>query len=137
MSISDRLDEIAARCDAATDGPWRAALLDGVDHEDGSSGYRGGIYPGTEPGRVSVLITPNVDRRDAAFIAHARTDVPELVEAVRRRDAALRAVLDLHVQQPVRAGVEVSYCAECGQMTPCATRRAAADALGEEARDGQ
>jgi len=33
---------------------------------------------------------------DADFIAHARTDVPWLIEQVRKRDAALQAVLDLH-----------------------------------------
>ena len=36
------------------------------------------------------------DRPGADFIAHARTDVPWLIEQVRKRDAALRAVLDLH-----------------------------------------
>jgi hypothetical protein len=77
MNVTDRLDEIEARANAATDGPWRARRWDyfcEVDYNIETSA----------PSCVADLSDPD----DADFIAHAREDVPALV-------AALRAVLDL------------------------------------------
>jgi hypothetical protein len=91
---TDRLAEILARADKATDGPWfveahqptltRRVVSD--DHMlDASLGYLG-----------------NSNQADAAFIAAARTDVPrlvaELVEA-RARLAAVLAACDAADQQ--------------------------------------
>lgn len=56
----------------------------------------------------------------------ARTDIPELT-------AALRAVLDVHTESRLGPDLPHPYCGECGQMLPCATRRAVHAALGEEA----
>ena len=76
MSVWDRLDEIQARADKATEGPWEA------DHSEennsavkpvGADWIDGVAFAGLEA--------------DAEFIAHARTDVPRLV-------AAIQAVLD-------------------------------------------
>lgn len=68
------LDEIEARANAATDGPWVHNPINGVHTPIGSC----------------VATTHRHDigerRNDAAFIAASRTDVPALV-------AALRAVL--------------------------------------------
>ena len=88
IDLSALLDAMQARCDAATAGSWRAALFDGVAYEDGSSSHRAGVYPGRESGPPPVFVTNGVDRRDAAFITAARTDLPRLV-------AALRAVLSI------------------------------------------
>lgn len=95
--LTDRLDEIEARAEAATPGPWEW-------HPYMSSGAT--LAKPNHPGHeVNILKTtddwpPVAD--DAEFIAHARTDVPALV-------AALRAVLDLH--QPG------SYSATKGELT--------------------
>ena len=74
MSAADRLNEIEARANAATEGPWEADPLEGNLDAPG-----GGV-------RVAEVGMWRDD--DANFIARARTDVPALV-------AALRAVLDL------------------------------------------
>lgn len=69
------LSEIKARADAATPGPWR---VDAVDNESGQTLYCAEVF--IEPGVSAVWrMNPN-----ASFIAHARTDVPELVAEVKR-----------------------------------------------------
>ena len=83
MSAIDRLDEIEARANAATEGPW---VTGGTD-------LAGEVYFGTyadpdDPTEPGVMLGVTGTQEDAALIAHARTDVPALV-------AALRAVLDL------------------------------------------
>lgn len=87
------LDAIEARADAATDGPWvvkhePAWEADNVQHPDvitvGAQMWEGDDEPMTvclvstdyEDDPVDVLL-------DAEFIAHARTDVPALVAALR------------------------------------------------------
>lgn len=73
MTAREWLDAAQARADAATKGPWEyAAETEEIVSPDG------GIVEMTWPGR---------NRANATFIAHARTDAPALV-------AALRAVLD-------------------------------------------
>lgn len=93
MSISDRLDEIEARADKATEDPW--SKFETMQADTYVVGPRGFL-------RQDFVSGPTYERSNAEFIAHARTDVPELVQAVRRRDAALRAVLDLCDSSPIR-----------------------------------
>ena len=88
MSALEWLDGVRADLDAATPGPWRAALLDGVECEDGSSSYRGGIYP-DYVGALPIILTNGVDRRDATLIASA----PDRLD---RMERALRGVLEMH-----------------------------------------
>lgn len=142
MSISDRLDEITARAGAATEGPWSSHAFGHSGEGEPSSivVHRGkfdwrAIYDGE-----FIASMPRWDAQeseDAEFIAHARTDVPELVEAVRRRDAALRAVLDLH--KPEKFTDSEDTCSGCDIGTldpptwPCPTVRAVQAALGEDA----
>lgn len=80
------LDEIAARADAATEGPWEATPNDRIvsstktwpegDPYDvaGMFGHKGAVVEGCR--------TP-----DAEFIAHAREDVPRLVAALKAVEA--------------------------------------------------
>ena len=82
----NRLDEIEARANAATEGPWEEGercvfTLDGasVVSDDVIHYVHGMAGEGVCHGE------------DAEFIAHARTDVPALV-------AALRAVLKVHAR---------------------------------------
>lgn len=67
----DELLAIKARAEAATRGPW----------ED-DNGYR--VY--ADDGSLCIVETKHLDGTpaDNAFIAHARTDVPALVEEIRR-----------------------------------------------------
>jgi len=82
MNRPDRhldLDEIEARANAASGGPWEWC-------DYGNSG-QALIQPGSGTHDLNVLKTtddwpPNL--RDATFIAHARTDVPALIAEVKR-----------------------------------------------------
>ena len=89
MNAADRLNEIEARANAATEGPWTPDEYTEVD-PDGFYELSRVIAPdpdGDDRCAIGVVHT-GILRPDADFIAHARTDVPALV-------AALRAVLDL------------------------------------------
>ena len=118
--LTDRLDEIQARAEAATPGPWRAGTEEGVDYGSvmGAPKSIGGGYV-TVPVLVDDL---SMYEGTAEFIAASRTDVPRLV-------AALRAVLDLH-----RDAGQPAFCTHCQALNdgqwPCPTVQAIADALG-------
>lgn len=114
MTAADRLNEIEARANAATEGPWSIVSEDGMilalvltDEDDGlfygDSGYDAPIT--TETGE------------DAEFIAHARTDMPDLV-------GALRAVLDLH-----RPGEPYCPTNTAHDLCPCAVTECLEEAL--------
>lgn len=76
-------DEIEARANAATEGPWKR------ESESRMGSY--GIHNG-DPDDLFV----EVDfRDDAEFIANARKDVPALLAPVREQKARLDAVRDL------------------------------------------
>lgn len=98
--MTDYLDEIQARADAATPGPWRwrnsnlDPLLVGARTLVVMAFRRMG-FNGAQPvfrdherdvlvdaGRENINAFP-----DAVFIAHARTDVPRLVAAIRAVEA--------------------------------------------------
>ena len=99
MTAADRLDKIQARADAATDGPWSShAFGYSGDGEPSSIVVHHGKFnwQAVRDGEF-VASMPRWDAQesdDAVFIAHARTDVPALV-------AAVRAVLDVCENYPV------------------------------------
>lgn len=78
MTATDRLDQIQARADAATEGVWEAHGLDSPISLPNVRVRRQSLQEG-----VAYKVMRG---RDADFIAAARQDVPDLV-------AALRAVL--------------------------------------------
>ncbi|WP_250504863.1 hypothetical protein [Bowdeniella massiliensis] len=92
MITDDELDEIQARADAATPGPW-VAIGNSVAQEVNQCTCAGHIpcyghepYCGLE-GPVILQAYPT----DATFAAHARTDVPRLTAEIRRlREMYLR-----------------------------------------------
>lgn len=72
------LTEIRARAEAATPGPWIYKNGE-VENADGGGGawiFHDGDYPGT-----------------GDFIAHARNDVPALVDEVERLREALKRII--------------------------------------------
>ena len=72
------LDAIEARCEAATPGPWY--------HNHDSGEDDGGAWENPTSDVVDGLGSHLIDAgelADAAFIAHARTDVPALVAELR------------------------------------------------------
>jgi len=79
----EQLDEIEARLDAATPGPWTLRVI------DGSNVVTAGEYP------MRSIIGPN--RADLGFIANAPSDLRLLLAAVRRGrriEAAAAAIFD-------------------------------------------
>lgn len=65
-----RLEEIKARADAATPGPW-----------DNETDWEY-VCPSNE-GEDAPPICGDCNRRDSTFIAHARADIPWLLESVK------------------------------------------------------
>ena len=107
MTALEWLDAVRADLRRATPGPWRAALLDGVDYDDGSSSYRGGIYP-AHVGAPPIILTNSVDRLDATLIASA----PDRLD---RMERALRGALAMHRPRPNTVSALSPYpLCECG-----------------------
>ena len=118
-----RLDEIEARADAATEGPWRYVSIPehGGFVEDRAAHD---IFTWLEDDAGTIGATGG----DAEFIAHARQDVPALV-------AALRAVVAIHRPVTVPGEVfgtwgEAKQCEDCEQRWPCNTLAAIRQHLG-------
>lgn len=77
------LDEIQARADAATDGPWELSKGEeacSINVDENRDGLYGPLTWDDHSGEV-------FNESDATFIAHAREDVPKLVGALRAVDA--------------------------------------------------
>ena len=82
------LDAIAARCAAATRGPWTWHRRDDAPH-DLNAGDDSVLYPYADRWDSAALF---IDPGDAAFIEHARDDVPALVARVRELEDALQRI---------------------------------------------
>ena len=113
----NRLNEIEARANAATEGPWEADWrftgwdISGNDYDDDG---------------LPALIASDADGEDAEFIAHARTDMPALA-------AVARYALSQHSKD--EAHNECGHCADSygEDGWPCSTVREIHRLLGEDA----
>ena len=101
----ERMAEIEARANAATPGPWEAW--------DRGIGFE--VHVNGE--ELNSEFRETFRQADAEFIAEARTDVPALLAEVRRLQAAVERVRELHV--PDGEG----FCRACdyGTQHPCPT----------------
>ena len=79
------IERIEQRCNVATKGPWES-FVEGRDHLEGSNFIRTGGLDDESPDIE--LIGATVEDQD--FIAHARQDVPRLLEEVRRLKRSLK-----------------------------------------------
>lgn len=140
MNVIEQLNEIQARADAATEGPWTNRKQ--RELENGSDARW--IYPGNIVAADShqIIVTQTGNTANSEFIAHARTDIPILVAGYRKREAALRAVFDLHKSilysaKSPSSHVSIYVCEHCieehdGAVAyPCPTVRVVLTALGE------
>ena len=130
----NRLNEIEARANAATEGPWEWEGEAKAEWEIGANS----LVPSRRPDDP-VLYGYGYDASgievktpaDAEFIAHARTDMPDMA-------AALRAVLKLHKEDGHGWGPGESFCTECQQgygllvPYPCPTVTAIRHYLGDD-----
>ncbi len=89
MLDNKKLAEIQARVDAASAGPWKAFIED-RDQTSGSSF----IMVGEGQQRGEDIELSGATTADYDFIAHARQDVPVLIEEVRRLNALLERTQD-------------------------------------------
>ena len=102
------LDAIEQRANAATEGPWRAAVVARFVDDDGYLGrLMTAIYPAGPSGPPPLFVTPDWLAADAEFIAHARSDVPVLVAEVRRLRAMEQRVREYarHLARPFAPSV--------------------------------
>jgi hypothetical protein len=74
-----QLQEIEKRCNAATPGPW-VSYVEGRDHVSGSNF----IMTGTKEARGEDIELTGATVADQDFIAHARQDIPQLLEEIQR-----------------------------------------------------
>ena len=110
----NRLNEIEARANAATEGPWFPNRYSDDWEVCGELDDNGN----------PALVASEAVGTDAEFIAHARTDVPDMA-------AALRAVLELHKREEIPSG---DYCDECFPNEwhwPCSTVATIRQHLGD------
>ncbi len=82
---NEELENIYRRCKAATPGPW-VSLWEGRDHTSGDSV----IVRGDQRQHDDLYISP-ATLADQDFIAHAREDIPNLVDEVLRLKEILKA----------------------------------------------
>jgi hypothetical protein len=83
------LDEIEARANAATPGPWEAYFTlhgDPMVVEQGQGPFGAVTLPSTAP--------DDYGKANAEFIAHAREDIPALVQRVRELEQTLAFFAD-------------------------------------------
>lgn len=79
MITEQELREIELRCMKAQSGPWKA-YIEGRDHESGSDIIKTGE---SDQGGEDIEIS-GATQADYDFIAHARQDIPKLIEEIRR-----------------------------------------------------
>ena len=84
MLTEDDIQEIRSRCEAATPGPWKS-YLDGSDHSCGSDFIMTGAFGSSDRGEDLEIIGATI--ADYDFIAHARQDIPKLLEEIERLKA--------------------------------------------------
>lgn len=93
-----RLDEIRARCEKATPGPWEEQVMFHSE-EPGHSAAGPHCVPDLSNEDVDELeadeLAEEQAQADAAFIAAARSDVPWLVSEVERLRAGLMLVASI------------------------------------------
>jgi len=106
------LDAIRARAEAATEEPWRAWLDERRPNERTATVETAYIRDSYDP----ELITDWCWDADAEFIAHARSDVPNLLTEVERLRAAVDVVRMVLKQHPT-CDVHDDDAITCGWKT--------------------
>lgn len=131
--MTERAEQIQARIEAATPGPW--AQEDYVDIDaDGSYDLAHVTAPDPdEPDTAVRGVALGILREDAGLIANAPADLAWLLaERVK-----LQAAIDLHnangerLTGGIRATHWEKYCTECSKTAPCPTIQAIQSDLGK------
>jgi len=138
-----RLDEIEARANAATPGPWEWEGEAKAEWEEGANS----LIPSRRPDDP-VLYGYGYDASgievknpaDAEFIAHARTDVPALLDALEKVLRLHPRVVVLHADPEFGRMEDDAICGACivnhePADWPCPTVEAITTALEGETND--
>lgn len=106
--------EIRARCEAATPGRWIYTLMTSKkSRRGGSTWYK------VVGGKLLESICHYLSKSDAEFIAHARTDIPDMLAEIDRLTAALAAMTaerdaaQKRAEAAERDLASVAMCATC------------------------
>lgn len=139
----NRLDEIEARANAATEGPWEWEGEAKAEWEIGANS----LVPSRRPDDP-VLYGYGYDASgievkspaDAEFIAHARTDVPVLLDALEKVLRLHPRVVVLHADPEFGRMEDDAICGACivnhePADWPCPTVEAITTALEGETND--
>ena len=135
-----RLEEIKARADAATEGPWVRDM-----HSPDMSGRSGWYIRGPRKlGLRSMVLNSRMLSGDAEFIDHAREDVPWLIERIGELNGAIcwdttclncSSLLDSNYDQYMRAEIaEAEVERLTAERDALAAQVARAESLAEEWR---
>ena len=133
-----RLDEIKARADAATEGPWVRDM-----HSPDMSGRSGWYIRGPRKlGLRSMVLNSRMLPGDAEFIEHAREDVPWLIERIGELNGAIcwdttclncSSLLDSNYDQYMRAEkAETEVARLTAERDSLAAQVARVESLAEE-----
>lgn len=127
-----REQDIRAREQAATKGPWAYSAVDGQSTWLESPGEDVLIHDERGTGHMRENFSW-IKKADAVFIAYARTDIPWLLDENAKLRAALDAVAKLHEEDLFRGhlsnGCKVCGNGNNGQGYPCPTVRAITEAV--------
>ncbi|MFE2930667.1 hypothetical protein [Streptomyces sp. NPDC059278] len=135
--MPDRLAEILARAEAALPGPW---CTDAWEIYQGTEFEAGAEWIGETARGVASAADLKQDRATASFVAAARTDVPDLVAAVRlltaERDALRARIAELEAKQAAvlalhRKHTDSDHCFADDETWPCNTRTALGQTVPE------
>lgn len=112
-----RLDEIQARLDAATPGPWVPGYDAGWTVDEGA-------YPNGR--EIAAMTDQEADqgRADADFIAHSREDLAALVEFARAMDGLHRPRKVICLNPSHSSDCDAMVCDTCDTPYPCPTANA-------------
>ena len=115
------LAAIRERANNATKGPWEHIRDSNYQLADCPPTYESLVT--SDDGMVAILDWGNgATSSDAEFIAHARENVPALLDLVDTLTKRLAAIRELHIlYTDIR---ELQWCYHCETPWPCPTRRA-------------
>ena len=129
-----RLDEIEARTNAATEGPWVTYTVTPHMGSEVLTAPREGEDYG------DYVVPEYIDMDNAEFIAHARTDVPALLDALEKVLRLHPRVVVLHADPEFGRMEDDAICGACivnhePADWPCPTVEAITTALEGETND--
>lgn len=105
MTVKPTRDQLRALADQAARGPWTV---------DDGGGYDFSVTQGADGDYIASDVTP----RDAAFIAAARTAIPQLLDQLDQAEARIRAVQDVLDQAEASINRHPAYTFSGQRMDP-------------------